>query len=786
MNRQPFNYSPTRGRAAALTLIAALSSLISGPAWPKKVQPSTSTASANTANAPAASNPTASPLPTRVRRLNLGQLGNQTAFQLRTTEGRTDINFGLRADELVTQAVLRLRYAYSPALIPGQSHIKVLLNDELMATLPLTANNAGQPVTQDVTIDPRFIVDFNRLTLQFIGHYAQNCELSGHSSLWADVSGASELELTVRPIELRNDLARLPEPFFDPRDLGRLNLPFVFAAQPSPDTLRAAGITASWFGQLAAWRGARFTAHLDGVDGTLPPGHALVFATNSERPDWMAQTPPFTGPSLSMLSNPGDGASRLLLVSGRDGADLRVAADALVRGAVALSGSHVAVQAGPAAPARAPYDAPRWVRMDRPTTFGELVQTPEQLQAAGRQTDSIRVDLRIPPDLYAWKSRGVPVDLKFRYTPPVRAGESRMTMSLNQSLVQAFNLRASEPGRGEEQSWTLPLMDKGLAVERERVVLSPFQLAPRSQLQYAYSFATHRGADCENPAVDNARGAVDPDSTIDFSGYPHYAELPQLSHFASLGFPFTRYADLSQTAVVLPEQPGRDEIETLLTLLGRMGESTGYPATQVAVVGPRQVDTVRDRDLLLIGTAPGQTLLQTWKDHLPAVVDGTQRGVSQPARASTALFGGFGLPREAAAVTQERIEATGPLVALLGFESPLASGRSVVAVTAGEPRDLPKVLDALDTQAGVMHGSVVFVRSLKDPLSGRDTLKVDSIAVGPTYTTGVLPFWTVIAHGLRQHPTLLGLLWFGLAVLGLVLVWKLWLAVRHRRGRGRA
>lgn len=785
MNRQTLVFSPSRGGAAALTLVTALSSLLGGPAW-SRAAPASAAATVNAATMPTASNTSASPLPTRVRRLNLGQLGNQTAFRLRTTEGRADINFGLRADELVTQAVLRLRYAYSPALIPGQSHIKVLLNDEVMTTLPLTANNAGQPVTQEVTIDPRFIVDFNRLTLQFVGHYAQNCELPGHSSLWADVSGASELELTVRPIELRNDLARLPEPFFDPRDLGRLNLPFVFAAQPSPATLRAAGITASWFGQLAAWRGARFTAHLDGLDGALPAGHALVFATNSERPAWLAQTPPFTGPGLSMLSNPAGGGSRLLLVSGRDGEDLRVAADALVRGAIALSGSQVAVQVGPAAPARAPYDAPNWVRMDRPTTFGELVQTPEQLQAAGRQTDSIRVDLRIPPDLYAWKSQGVPVDLKFRYTPPVRAGESRMTMSLNQSLVQAFNLRASEPGRGEERSWSLPLMDKGLAVERQRVVLSPFQLAPRSQLRYAYSFATHRGADCENPAVDNARGAVDPDSTIDFSGYPHYVELPQLSHFASLGFPFTRYADLSQTAVVVPEQPGRDDIETLLTLLGRMGESTGTPATQVAVVGPQQVDTVRDRDLLLIGTAPGQPLLQAWKDHLPAEVAGTQRSVSQPARPGTAWYGGFGLPRETGSVTQERIETTGPLAALLGFESPLASGRSVVAVTAGESRDLPKVLDALDTQAGAMHGSVVFVRSLKDPFSGRDTVKVESIAVGPTYTNGVLPFWTVIAHGLRQHPTLLGLLMLGLAFLGLVLLWKLWLAVRHRRGRGGA
>jgi hypothetical protein len=326
-------------------------------------------------------------------------------------------------------------------------------------------------------------------------------------------------------------------------------------------------------------------------------------------------------------------------------------------------------------------------------------------------------------------------------------------------------------------------MDKGLAVERQRVVLSPFQLAPRSQLQYAYSFATHRGGDCDNPAVDNARGAIDPDSSIDFSGYPHYAELPQLSHFASLGFPFTRYADLSQTAVVMPEQPGREDIETLLTLLGRMGESTGYPATRVAVVGPQQVAMVKDRDLLLIGAASGQRLLQDWNEHLPAMVAGMQRRISQPARPVAALYGGLGLPREVGAMTQERIEGAGPLAALLGFESPLTAGRSVVAVTAGESRDLPKVLDALETQASAMHGSVVFVRGLKDGLTGRDTVKVESIAVGPTYTNGVLPFWTVMGHGLRQHPTLLGLLLLGLAATGLVFLWKLWLALRHRRGR---
>ncbi|MGJ4748994.1 cellulose biosynthesis cyclic di-GMP-binding regulatory protein BcsB, partial [Leptospira sp. SA-E8] len=151
----------------------------------------------------------------------------------------------------------------------------------------------------------------------------------------------------------------------------------------------------------------------------------------------------------------------------------------------------------------------------------------------------------------------------------------------------------------------------------------------------------------------------------------------------------------SQTVVVMPEKPGRDDVETLLTLMGRMGESTGYPATRVEVSGPGQLGAMKDKDLLLIGAAPNQRLLETWSDRLPAVIQGTQRHISQPARPANFLYDGFGAPRDARAATRERIDGAGPLAALLGFESPLSAGRSVVAVTAGEARDMAQVLDAL-------------------------------------------------------------------------------------------
>ena len=703
------------------------------------------------------------------RRMTFSRLANQPALRLRTTEGRGALDFSTRADELVTKAVLKLRYAYSPALIPGQSHIRILLNGEIVSVIPLTRENAGRTVVQDIELDPRFIIGFNKLALEFVGHYTSECEDALHTSLWADISGSSELQLTVRPMPLKSDLAMLPQPFFDRQDLNRVTLPFVFAARPSYSTLRAAGIAASWFGKLASWRGARFPSHLD----TLPNGHAVVLATNSERPSFLAGAEPFSGPALSIVTNPADGFSKLLLVTGRDGEDLRAAVTALALGNAALSGTRMAiVKAREEAPRQA-YDAPNWVRLDRPMKFGELVGSPQQLQVSGHVPDPIRIDLRIPPDLFTWRSRGVPVDFKFRYTPPIRASESRLAMSVNDELVQAVNLRSS--GQSTDLARiALPLLDGGLVGERRSTVIPAYKLAARNQLQYAFSFTYHKEGSCRDTQVENVRAMIDPDSTIDFSGYPHYAELPHLGYFATAGFPFTRYADLQETTVVMPLVPTPQDIEVMLTLLGRMGESTGYPATRVAVGGPGDSALLKNRDLLLIGAAPNQGLLDKWGERLPAVISGPNRRISEPARAVNFLYDwfGFGTDPDPRVATQEMMRGDGPLAAILGFESPLTSARSVVAVTAVDDKGLMQVLDALENEGLVkaMYGSAAFIRGDK----------VESILAGSTYRIGALPFWLSLWYPLAERPLLLAVV--SLIAL-LLLLYGLWRGIKALASR---
>jgi hypothetical protein len=41
----------------------------------------------------------------------------------------------------------------------------------------------------------------------------------------------------------------------------------------------------------------------------------------------------------------------------------------------------------------------------------------ENLNVSGYSPDLIRVNFHLPPDLFGWRNKGIPIDLKYRYTP---------------------------------------------------------------------------------------------------------------------------------------------------------------------------------------------------------------------------------------------------------------------------------------------------------------------------------------------------------------------------------
>jgi hypothetical protein len=151
------------------------------------------------------------------------------------------------------------------------------------------------------------------------------------------------------------------------------------------------------------------------------------------------------------------------------------------------------------------------------------------------------------------------------------------------------------------------------------------------------------------------------------------------------------------------------------------------------------------------------------------------RQISRPTRALNFLYDwlGFGTDDDAEVTSRERLIGEGPMAMLLGFQSPLSPGYSVVAVTATAPNQLWQAVAALGNPelARRIHGSVVLIRG--DHIA--------SMLVGDTYFVGDLPWWVAAWLPLSRHPVLLALLTIA-AMFVLALAAR---QLRHRRRRHR-
>ncbi|KAF1047129.1 MAG: Cyclic di-GMP-binding protein [Herbaspirillum frisingense] len=640
--------------------------------------------------------------------LSLKQLGRNYPMNLHGVEATDSVNFDVPASQVVTGAQMTLHYSYSPALLPDVSQINVMVNDVVAASVPLPKQGAGSLQTQKVDIPPKLITEFNRLSVQFIGHYTMGCENPLHSSLWARVSNDSALEIQTSPLALPNDLAIMPLPFFDRRDARPLSLPFVFAAAPNNGTLEAAGALSSWFGALASYRGAAFPSQIN----ALPAKGNGIVLVSGDTPVQIGglSVPAPKGPSLTILANPNDPNGKLLVVAGRDVAELKRAAVAVTVGGKALSGSSVLIDKLDTLKPRKPYDAPNWLPTDRPVKLGELIDA-KRLNVSGYNPGDITVPLNFPPDLSNWRQDGAVLNLKYRYTPQPKSTNSSFIVSFNDGLIKSDILPSKEQ---LDKGLLSAIKDEALTREmRVRLPLNAVALQSRLQLRYMYDYI--KQGECGDVIIDNVRGSIDPESTLDLSAYDHFMAMPNLGVFKDAGFPFTRMADLSETAVVLPDNASTSDLSAYLNILGRFGSSTGYPATGVSVTQAAQIAKFAGKDLLVMASGANQPLLKQWADRLPTAVTGDKQRFELSDLAVRAR-GWFSLdPEEAQRKARLSMAFAGgePTSYLTGFESPLASGRSVVVVAGGDEKGLVQVTDALgssDVEDGAIQGSLVAVR----------------------------------------------------------------------------
>jgi cellulose synthase (UDP-forming) len=645
--------------------------------------------------------------------LSLADIGISNTIVLHGADAYDTVRFSLPQTQVVKTATMRLRYHFSPGLIPSLSHLNVSLNGTLVATLPvtmqpapITPSSTGQPANSirienntlleaTFTLPAELLAHENELSFEFVGHYAMKCEDPSHSTLWSHVDNTSTIEFTGSLVFLHDDLKLLPAPFYDPKVNLRPVVPIVFLTQPSSKALQAAGIIASWLGVLADSRPVRFPVSI----GTIPSGNVIVIGESAAALPATLQITATSGPTIAVRANPSDPYAKVLVVTGDSADDVLTAALGLTLQRDLLEGATVRVPSLKMPDPRQPDDAPRWLSTEEITRIGDIAH-PGSLETNG--STPVAIYMRLPPDLYYGTQPTLGLHLGYRYNGIPLSNDSALQVSLNGSYVS---------------SMPLPHNDKASAQLETIVPVPVSDLRPFSNsILMRFLFQLPQKGECQDATPDGLRGGLLKDSYLDIQGVSHWATLPNLEIFANAGYPFTRKADLADTAVVLPDNASVEEVEMYLTLMGHFGAQTGYPVLNVSVTNADGMSSDRSKDYLVLGTVDDQPAISRLNPSLPVGVDGSGLHIQDTQGFFAQLQHAWWKVRSSDRVQPGQLETAGGLPDALieGIEWPRGSKRSVVVVVLRDKDVVANFLSVflktsqssdISQSVSVLHGS---------------------------------------------------------------------------------
>jgi cellulose synthase catalytic subunit (UDP-forming) len=690
----------------------------------------------------------------------------QSEIEFQGLDDSRNLPFTLPYTEVVQQATLNLNYSFSPHLIAKLSHLNILLNGTLIASLapPPRTESGLRDLSVSLPLPADLLVRDNVFEFQFVGHYAHGCEDPSNPTLWARVNGMSNIEIAGSVLPLADNLKLLPLPFYD-SDASGLAAPVsvAFMREPSRQALTAAGIVASWLGVRGKSKPVPFSVT---VGSSLPPGNQILFVENP------ADMPPgldvdVTGPVVALRPNPNDHFAKVLVIAGTNSADLIRAVRALALEESILQGQTVSVPEFSVPAPRGLDDSPLWLSTQQVSPLWKYSAN-EELQSDG--SAPIPVYLRLPPDLYYGDTTAVPLHVDYSYNSTQATAGSTLQISANGSLVGELPLaHGDQSKRISEGVVNIPLED-----------LRPFA----NSLLFSFVPQTPRSTNCNFIPPANLQGTIRRSSHLELHGLHHWAVLPDLELFANAGYPFTRFADLSQTRVILPDQASAQEIGVYLTLLAYFGGQTGYPALRVQVGDSASLGA--NADYLIIGTSDDQAALERLRQKLPVSVNGNDFNVRetgsvfasavhtwwQIAEMRPKWWGDLGASKDRASLIANLADP--PEALIQEIQSPWNSNRSIVSVT----------FRANDTAADFASSFIKASASgdISQSVSVLHGSHFTSYRIGDeVYYVGHLQWWSMVRYRLREFPWLIVVLTF---VLGLFVV--PWMRARlDRRARAR-
>jgi hypothetical protein len=495
------------------------------------------------------------------------------------------VDFPVAEGRKIDRAVLNLHMQHSEKLLADLSDIVIAINDEPVANLILTPENAADGF-QRIEIPVEALKSGeNELLLRFNQRLVDNgCGDVNDKDLWMKIFSDSIITFTIGETPEPTDLGQFPLPFSTFAALpGSPQILIVLPPAPTSAELSAAAQFAASLGQAANWKNPPLTMQTfdKSIANQLASDALIVINTGGRNP--LATSAP-TGVSVS--PSPYNSNQLMLTISGADDAELlRSTAMLTTRSARAnLTGTHVD-----------PTDTSPQSTPDRPTQskFAELGLTTKRVRGIGLH------DLYYPIDIpYDWKTTSeASVELQFRHGAAITSA-SLMTVFING--FETANIRLDR--RNDENG-------------RLVIQLSPRQIHPgRNWLHIGFDLHMTR-ENCKYRYFEEAWAEVSAERS-----------LINLAHVVSLAPLDLHYMpsylvvpnDLSADLFVLPTVPTKADLTTMVRIAAKLGT---YSSTDTVLIRAATADHFDPQNapanVIAIGSPETNSLISAYDAQLP-------------------------------------------------------------------------------------------------------------------------------------------------------------------------
>lgn len=564
------------------------------------------------------------------RDIEVGELYNQQPMRLNGISDRRSVWLNLPSNLVLNAgSYMEVKLGHSPLLIPENSHLTLLLNNQPVSSIRLDASNQ-QDGSWRVNFPASLQPDRGVLQVSFAASMRLNnleCPPGDDRSSWVTIAPSSRLHLEYNMQPL-SSLADVPQTLFSSRFMTDRRVTVVVPENPSKRDLARASQVLARLGKLAGGEGSQVS--LSYGPGSNNAAHQILVGGPALFPvlSNLNLPLPLSGQSFNSngqpvaaevgvlqvaapASNRPVGGARVVLSGGSDDAADRAVQAFLDESTLGLMrGSYGLVQ-----PNSQFKPTPVLNKNTTATVANGRNSFPslglENSTVYGLGTQDINYSFALPP--YHNVNGDGQFSLAYSFAGAVDRQRSSMSVILNDVPLQSVQLNPSVP-----ISATKPLSApdaSSLQAYRLNVSL-PREVLRNDSNRLTMRFAMYAQTRCgETVDFNDIWGAAYTTSELDVAIMPGSEKTPTL---AQLPQPFN--SDQGNTLVVLPENPAPAHLNLAAQMVAELGRYEGdNQFNRISLISTKDVsqNELGQANLVVVGTPDNNNVLRDLNAKLP-------------------------------------------------------------------------------------------------------------------------------------------------------------------------